>query len=364
MGRSQNINFSEENKGRGLFYGVIAVAVFIIMGVGATFAYFTATTSSADTSVQTGSTTLQLKYISYEGAWNNMDLIPADTAVVEYSFEYQNDTTLNTEKEDYETFKNNTLCKDDYGNSICSVYVFQVENSANSPQQVSLDILSNVNTFASLNAMAYEIAAPTADDTTNYENYFPQLPEGGEGEATFKNPLNGLNDPIFASTEIMGEEGMESLPEGVITVRDGDGAFINTDSFEAVYVNRLGVKKTLLKYNDLGAVKPSVDRLIKSPDNLDDRTTRLADNIEIPGNDGIKTFAIVLYIKNENRDQTESDAAKTFAGQVIVGSGDGTTGVSGSISVATSDNLQSNQGATQEPEDQEGENGSEPGTGA
>jgi len=130
--RSQNINFSDENKGRGLFYGVIAVAVFIIMAVGTTFAYFTATTNSADTSVQTGSTTLELKYISYEGAWNNKDLIPADTAVVEYSFEYQDDTTINTEKEDYETLRHNALCKDDYGNSICSVYVFQVANSANS----------------------------------------------------------------------------------------------------------------------------------------------------------------------------------------------------------------------------------------
>ena len=353
-GRSQNINFNEENKGRGLFYGVIAVAVFIIMGVGATFAYFTATTSSADTSVQTGSTTLQLKYISYEGAWSNKDLIPADTAVVEYSFEYQNDTTLNTEKEDYETFKNNTLCKDDYGNSICSVYVFQVENSANSPQQVSLDILSNVNTFASLNAMAYEISAPTVDESEDYENYFPQLPDGGEGEATFKNPLNGMNDPIFADTEILGDDGMSDIPEGSIIVKDGDGGFINPDKFTAVYVNRLGVKKTLLKYNDMGAVKPSIDRLIKSVENIDDRTTRLADNIEIPGNDGVKTFAIVLYIKNENFDQTDTDAAKTFSGQVIVGSGDGSTGVSGSISVATSDRLQSNQngdGTEEEPEE-------------
>ena len=49
-----------------------------------------------------------------------------------------------------------------------------------------------------------------------------------------------------------------------------------------------------------------------------------------------------------------SDAAKSFAGQVVVGSGDGSTGVSGSISVATSDRLQSNQngdGTEEEPEE-------------
>ena len=127
---SQNVTIENEVKGRGLFYGVVAIAVFIIMAVGTTFAYFTATTNSADTSVKTGSTTLRLKYIGYEGAWMNRDLIPADTEVVEYSFEYQNDTTVNDDEEhtDYEEMRYNAMCKDDYGNSICSVYVFQVKN--------------------------------------------------------------------------------------------------------------------------------------------------------------------------------------------------------------------------------------------
>ena len=57
------------------------------MAVGATFAYFTASTSSSSNAVQTGSTSLQLKYISYNEGWMNNDLIPADTTVVEYSFE-------------------------------------------------------------------------------------------------------------------------------------------------------------------------------------------------------------------------------------------------------------------------------------
>ena len=61
--QEQKGNFFNEFKGRGLFYAVIAIATFIIMAVGATFAYFTASTNSANTSVQTGSTTLQLQYI-------------------------------------------------------------------------------------------------------------------------------------------------------------------------------------------------------------------------------------------------------------------------------------------------------------
>ena len=78
----------------------------------------------------------------------NRDLIPADTAVVEYSFENQDDSTISNEES-----LNNALCKDDFGNSICSVYVFQVYNGANSPQSVSIDLVSEANSFYNLSAM-------------------------------------------------------------------------------------------------------------------------------------------------------------------------------------------------------------------
>ena len=67
--------------------------------------------------------------------------------------------------------------------------------------------------------------------------------------------------------------------------------------------------------------------------------------MEIEGG-ATKTFALVLYIKNENKDQTESDAEKTFSGSVVVKSGDGTSGVSGTITVENGkieDQLQSTQ---------------------
>ena len=193
MNNTQNSNIISENKGRGLFYGVIAIATFIIMAVGATFAYFTATTQSMNSSVQTGSTTLQLKYISYGKAWMQDDLIPADTEVVEYSFEQKNDTTIKDE-----TTRNNAICKDDFGNSICSIYVFQVTNSANSPQAVSLEVISETNGFSALNAMAYEISLPA-----NLENY----------NSTEK--LNKTGDPIFKTAST------DDTP-GAIDVVDGD----------------------------------------------------------------------------------------------------------------------------------------------
>lgn len=328
-----------ENRGRGLFYGVIAIATFIIMAVGATFAYFTATTESMNNTVQTGSTTLQLKYISYGEAWTKKDLIPADTMVVEYSIENQSDVTISNEVTDeegevtYPINGNNTLCKDDYGNSICSVYVFQVTNSAASPQSVSLNVVSEKNGFASLNAMAYEIAEPT-----NKEDY--ESTENG----------NRINDPIF-------KKNADDKTEGAINVTDGTGALLDSDQYKAVYINRNGVEKTLLEYVESRSTqgstvtvvkKPAIDRALVSLPNPEDelkeataRTAKIADDIEIGGR-ATKTFALVLYIKNKNEDQTKKDALKTFSGKVVVSSGDGNTGVSGTIGAVSAEDFDPN----------------------
>lgn len=315
--KGQNERVATENKGRGLFYGVIAIATFIVMAVGATFAYFTATTNSMNSAVQTGSTTLQLQYISYSTAWMKNDLIPADTTVVEYSFENQNDTTMT------ETVNmSNGLCKDDFGNSICSVYVFQVTNSANSPQSVSLNVVSEENGFASLNAMAYEIKLPV--DTADYES---------------QENNNGTNDPTFRKNS-------EDVTVGAIDVVDGDGALLDESKYNEIYINRNGVEKTLLKWieskdNDLGTTvkKPAIDRVLvpineeNQYSDVTERTAKIADDITIDGKE-TKTFALVLYIKNLDLDQTSTDAAKRFTGQMIVSSGDGSTGVSGTISAS------------------------------
>ena len=353
-GKGQAIS---ENKGRGLFYAVIAVATFIIMAVGATFAYFTATTNSANSSVKTGSTTLKLKYISYESGWMKNDLIPADTEVTEYSFENQNDTTIKADDEaagekTYTSLKNG-LCKDDFGNSICSVYVFQVKNDANSPQTVSLNVVSETNQFASLNAMAYEVSL----DNDNQADY----------DSTENN--NGLTDPKFRTKD-------SDVAEGLISVIDGDSKVLNLegnastehpDVYSPIFINRKGVTKTLLKYIEsqnasegTSVKKPAIDRLLvptvdsegnEANTGTDDeettknRTTKVSDDIEISGGE-TKTFALVLYIKNAKSDQTKTDASKEFTGRVIISSGDGSTGVSGSIGLVneeTKGNLQSQQ---------------------
>ena len=52
----------QKNNGRGVFYGVIGIATLVVAIIGATFAYFSATTNSADNAVQAGGAKITLAY--------------------------------------------------------------------------------------------------------------------------------------------------------------------------------------------------------------------------------------------------------------------------------------------------------------
>ena len=334
---NNKIDNNEQNKrdrkGRVSFYGIIAVAVFIIIAIGATFAFFTATARSGDSTVGTRSSTLALEFISYNTAWSNQDIIPAETEVAEYSVEYQDDTTFgNNTAGDNDTAltsnKNNTLCKDDYGNSVCSVYEFQVRNPANSPQSITLNLITNTNEFENLHAMAYELSIK---DDEEYNNVTEKDTEG----------KNGYGDPIFKTSA-------EDDTENAIAVLAGTDR-LNEELYDEnpIYINRKGVQKELLKYEESeNVIKPSIALPVKKADDAE-QTLLLANSkngekLTIDGGT-TRTFIVVLYVLNKNEDQTLSDANKEFRGSIEVSNGDGSTGVSGSISASGGADLQGNQ---------------------
>ena len=314
MDSNTNINNNETQKNkkgnnRQLFYGVIAVSTFIIMVVGATFAYFTANTSSADSSVRTGSTKLQLEYISYGDGWLKENLIPVDTNVAEYSVEMQNDSTQNR------------MCVDDFGNEICSLYVFQVRNTSNSPQEVSINLTSENNEFGSLHAMLYEISkGNNYDDTVG---------------------LVGGSDPDFALNSTTDAEDETKIK---ITDNNNQQLFTDTNMLSPIYVNRENVTKTLGTVNTSNATLTT--RSIEIPVQASGSTVKLADGVVIPGvsstvsDANLKTFMVVLYILNRDGNQNDTDAEKAFTGRIEVTTDDGGSGVSGYIGASSGANLQ------------------------
>ena len=343
MDSNTNINEDQKNKkknDRRLFYGVIAVSTFILMVVGATFAYFTANTSSADQSVTTQSTQLELEYINYGTAWMRNDLIPVHTVVAQYSVENQDDSTAANNG------TTNHICEDDSGNGICSIYVFQIRNTANSDQTASISLRADDIGFENLHAMIYKVSKRTCEEgDTNCTAYVDTLGVQGGTDPDFVLNSETVVDPTDTTKKYI----TDNINTNLFT--DTYPASHNNYQLEPVYINRANVVKELLQYNketvnqETGATVTtrtnSVDVAIPfgSSDFI-----KLADGVNIPGasnnqESNLVTFMVVLYIKDNDQNQNNSDSNKTFMGTISVSTDDtnGTNrGVTGIISAAPS----------------------------
>ena len=110
----------ENNNGKGIFYGVIGVATLIVAIIGATFAYFTATTASGQYLTGTAATaSLEVKvqrltgYSAGEGA--------ESAAAAKYVMVPQLDKGLSQAVRGTQTTEN-TPCIDANGSLVCSIY--------------------------------------------------------------------------------------------------------------------------------------------------------------------------------------------------------------------------------------------------
>ena len=128
----------ENKKGNGIFLGVIGVATLIVAIIGATFAYFSASTNSADNAISVNSTQLSLGY-SDDTSQLKTNLIPAADEIAKFG-------ATNTEH-----IASKGTCIDDNGNEVCGVYDFFVGNpSGTTAQKIYANITVVTNTFDNL----------------------------------------------------------------------------------------------------------------------------------------------------------------------------------------------------------------------
>ena len=271
-----------EKKGRGLFYFVIAFAVIIIAIVGATYAYFTASTrTNEENSITTGSAKLTLG-IETDDSGANYNLIPVTDQIAKYAYAEQKEITY-VEPKECVTYKNgatagtdedclvyrkkeHSTCIDDSGQAVCSTYSYTVINDNVNPQTLTMYLGTTDNQFQNLWFAVYTDV--TSSDT-----------EGGETTTRTR-----VTEPKAVSTNQNEEIKME----------------VRTDIEES--------QKETFK----SLIHPTLTQ--ESPR---------------------KTYTIVLWIKENDSDQTISDGeGKTFKGYIRVTSGDG-HGVTGVIGEAT-----------------------------
>lgn len=270
-----------EKQGRGLFYFVIAFAVIIIAIVGATYAYFTASTrTDEDNSITTSSTSLNLK-IETDSSHSNYDLIPAADNIAKYAYAMQTTETEDKsrcaeyEKDDMGQNTDNCIrykktagstCIDQEGQTVCSPYSFTVTNDNVNPQTLTMYLGVTKNEFKNLWYAVYtDVVTGTSEEP--------------------KTTRTRITEPKAVPLDNQTESKIEPI------VVDGN------EEQTTFFKN--------LAYPTLDSKTPS------------------------------KTFTIVLWIHETNENQTETDGSgKVFRGYVRVTSGEGDKGVTGILDAA------------------------------
>lgn len=197
-----------ENNRRGseIFLGVIGVATLVVAIIGATFAFFSASTNSDANAVSVTSTTISLNYVDNVGTNLKTALIPASDRIATYAALDQ-DGTGNT----------NPQCVDDNGNDVCGVYQFTVSNpSTTTSQDISYTLDVVLNTFSNLHYKIYEgtasaltaggVTGNPAESTVVASGTFPAVAETGSHQTVELEDLNtqlGRTSPSNSKTYTM-----------------------------------------------------------------------------------------------------------------------------------------------------------------
>lgn len=134
------------NKGQGIFLGVIGVATLLVAIIGATFAFFGANIASPEGALTTTAAKLSLGFANDTGKLK-FNLIPAEYWIAEYAA--TNETYMGVDKA--------KQCIDENNNEICSVYTFTIGNpSRTTAQNLFGEVIITENGFADLHFTIYD----------------------------------------------------------------------------------------------------------------------------------------------------------------------------------------------------------------
>lgn len=139
-----------DNKGRDIFYGIVAIATLIVAIIGATLAYFSITASSNEGAINATSATVSIEYNDGKQVSAQADkLIPATLEVVKKVYE---ETIANLTDDDYDS---ENACIDHNNRQVCSVYRFTIRSD--SERTITARLNNEHNGFQYLSYAVYDV---------------------------------------------------------------------------------------------------------------------------------------------------------------------------------------------------------------
>ena len=283
----------ENKKGSGIFLGVIGVATLIVAIIGATFAFFSATTNSAESAITATGAILKLGF-EEDPTGLNQHLIPATYRIAEFA---ALDTTyINTggarAKE----------CLDDNQNEVCGVYYFTVGNpSATTQQDLYGAVVVSANTFANLMFQVY-------DETDT---------------AVLDSPVNFTTADSETKSIDLGK--LAVLPASKKDDSNNDGVIDDKDNNKTFDATKPSTYTKICTYGEMYDHDGDGEGEGKTPKQLCQETN-------------VRTYKLVLWINEIGSDQTALDGGEvaTMAAGVRLTSASDKQGVTGIISASDS----------------------------
>ena len=345
---------NERKNNRGVFYAVMGVATLVITLIGATFAYFVATTNSAVNAISTGSTTVSLSFDDNTITSTKVEttagsskalhvvqdkdgaqlttgikasLIPVDTICTTAEATMTdgrkctegNGKTLNvfakgkytdTLATDYRYAGAGQYdCRDANGNNICSVYSFTVTNPANVSQTIYPTFKVKTNGFGNLKYAVFKGTPAQVDASTNQWDVNGTVVNSNM--STFGNAATANGGISFANTIAT------TVERKKVIANPGD---------------------LVISAKDVGAANSIESWLASQNVGFGEDTDRIAANVADWGrlvqildpNESL-TYTMIFWIEETYTNQSEADMTKNFEAQVAFTTEGNGTGVTGSL---------------------------------
>ena len=178
----------ENKNGKGIFLGVVSVATLVVAIIGATFAFFSASTNSAENGVSFGSTSVENTLVLTDSSNLKSTLVP----VASEDANFKNYVKLDTQ-----------YCVDDEGNGICSVYQFKVQNNSTVAQSINITLNPAVNGFDNLYYAVFNDADANITDHTVATAFTKDGTAGGHGTLAAQTTASNT-DLIVTATRLSG----------------------------------------------------------------------------------------------------------------------------------------------------------------
>ena len=225
----------ENKNGNGLFLGIVSVATLVVAIIGATFAYFSANTQSAENAVEVGAYEYNLSLSMNQIYPENVSvqgLIPLNPdTVIEGALEPNNTNLL------YALNVAKNKCIDDNGMQVCALYQVSITNQATNPVTLKGQIKTTSNIPGT----------PTSDTEmrTGFANLtYQSLIGNHEDNSLAKNTALAFAAPVTLASETEGDN--------TVNIADIYIPGAHTDEETEELVAGVGTSYVLIYLNDNG----------------------------------------------------------------------------------------------------------------